>query len=82
MTKYMCIPAFIVPLLMMALPARADHVDLLGKPYPGIELFPENIMKPYDSFDFPWIQEPREALPSNFQYILKPFFLQTMHWIC
>ncbi len=56
--------------------------ELLAKPYPHIELFPENIMKPYDSFDFPWIEEPAEFLPSNFQYILKPFFTQSFPEIC
>ncbi len=56
--------------------------ELLSKPYPHLELFPENIMKPYDAFDFPWLEAPAEILPSNFQYILKPFFLQNMPWLC
>lgn len=56
--------------------------DLLSKPYPHIELFPENIMKPYDAFDFPWLEAPAEILPNNFYYILKPFFLQNLPWLC
>lgn len=60
----------------------AHDLQLLSKPYPGIELFPEEIMKPYEASDFPWLEKPEAALPSSFYYILKPFFMQSVHWLC
>lgn len=70
------------PAVHSGIQVGAAHSEMLSKPYPHIELFPENIMKPYDSFDFPWLEAPAEILPSSFQYILKPFFLQNMPWLC
>lgn len=82
MTNSFFVRVAVLTLFGLASQAQAEHFDLLGKPYPRIELFPENIMKPYDALDFPWIEQPAEALPSNFQYILKPFFLQAINWLC
>ena len=65
-----------------SLPLQAIHVEFMSKPYPRIELFPENIMKPYEASDFPWLQRPELALPSNFKYILHPFYLQSLNWLC
>jgi hypothetical protein len=82
MTKYFCFHVLGFAFILQSTLARADHIEFLSRPFPKVELFPENIMKPYDSFDFPWLLEPHVALPSNFQYTLKPFYLQVIHWLC